>query len=92
MVAWRGDGIGSGYRSVRLMVFAREGRCGVGGTEDAVISLEEVEGNWKELCSSCGVEGAVVKGSGSASRMVGAVESVCFRGREDCLWTEWRDL
>lgn len=59
-------------------MLAREGRGGVGGWVG-----EAIEGRLKELNSCCGVEGAVEKGSVSVSGMVGAVDRVCFRGRED---------
>ncbi len=73
-------------------MLALEGRCGVGGMEDAAISLEV--GRMKELYSCCGEEGAVEKGSDSTSWMVvGAVVVVTERRREwDGLWRELRDL
>ena len=66
---------------MRLTVLAREGRGGVGGWVGEAMSL--AEGRLKELNSCCGVEGAVEKGSVSVSGMVGAVDRVCFLGRED---------
>jgi len=59
--------------------------------EDVAISL--VEGRVKELNSCCGVEGAVEKGSESASWIVvGAVDRERPLERGGCLWRELRDL
>ena len=76
---------------MRLAVLALEGRGGVGGTEDAAISFEV--GKTKELYSCSGVEGAVEKGSDSASWMVvDAVVTERLREWWDGLWIELRDL
>lgn len=72
-------------------MLALEGRGGVGGMEDAAISL--VVGKTKELYSCCGEEGAVEKGSDSTSWMVvGAVATERRREWWDGLWRELRDL
>lgn len=71
-------------------MFAREGRGGVGGTN---VAISLVEGRVKELNSCCGVEGAVEKGSESASWIVvGAVDTERPLERGGCLWRELRDL
>ena len=57
------------------------------------MAISLVEGNVKELNSCSGVEGAVEKGSESASWMVvGAVDTVRFRERGGGFWRELRDL
>ena len=76
------------------MVLALDGRGGVGGTEDAAISLVVGRGGKaKELYSWSGVEGAVEKGSESTSWMVlGAVDTERLRGWWEGLCRELRDL
>ena len=87
-VLWTGFKFGSAYKSARLTVFAREGRGGVGGTENVAISL--VGGRVKGLNSCCGVEGAVEKGSDSASWIV--VGGVNTGGPRERVWRKLRDL